>query len=296
MVKMSIFGALACIDAAKTCSVWRRLFEHCVCVQVWVLVCVKERLRQSVCCWVSSRLTLGGPEGRPGMYDGHFPPVWNLRTVFWFPFPISSLLFLLSSSCSFCLVIFLLVHSPDFFLSRKYFSLRVRRVFFFWYGSCWVARRWQLVDSMCSLLPFATGIYHYALCNMIFFSVHFFIINKLEWLMIPACPGLMCSFNKGNTEGTNSSKICIWCLCMYVLRLQSDCGSTWQKSFEMCICLWHSLTVLRWPSVVDRTSKANTGPSQDEWEMKRAIKGTSFVEVLWIACWCSRTLEMCAHF
>ena len=136
---MSIFGALACIDAAKTCSVWRRLFEHCVCVQVWVLVCVKERLRQSVCCWVSSRLALGGPERRPGMYDGHVPPVWNLRTVFWFPFPIPSLLFLPSSSCSFCLVIFLLVHSPDFFLSRKLsniFSLRVRRFLLFWYGSC----------------------------------------------------------------------------------------------------------------------------------------------------------------
>ena len=55
---------------------------------------------------------------------------------------------------------------------------------------------------MCSLLPFATGIYHYALCNIFFFSVHFFIINKLEWLMIPACPGLMCSFNRGNIEGT----------------------------------------------------------------------------------------------
>ena len=28
----------------------------------------------------------------------------------------------------------------------------------------------------------------------------------------------MCSFNRGNTEGTNSSKIWAWCLCMYVLR------------------------------------------------------------------------------
>ena len=27
--------------------------------------------------------------------------------------------------------------------------------------------------------------------------------------MIPACPSLMCSFNRGNTEGTNSSKMCV---------------------------------------------------------------------------------------
>ena len=58
----------------------------------------------------------------------------------------------------------------------------------------------------------------------------------------------MRSFNRGNTEGTNSSKICVWCLCMYVLCLRSDwfCGLAWQrvdnyiceKSLEMCICLW----------------------------------------------------------
>ena len=48
-------------------------------------------------------------------------------------------------------------------------------------------------------------------------SVHsFFIfcfnlvsINKTEWSMIPACPGLMCAFNRGNIEGTNSLKICV---------------------------------------------------------------------------------------
>ena len=35
--------------------------------------------------------------------------------------------------------------------------------------------------------------------------------------MIPACPSLMCSFNRGNTEVTNSLKMCVGCLCMYVL-------------------------------------------------------------------------------
>ena len=37
-------------------------------------------------------------------------------------------------------------------------------------------------------------------------------IGKLDG-MIPVCPGLMCSFNKVNSEGTNSSKICVRCLC-----------------------------------------------------------------------------------
>ena len=36
------------------------------------------------------------PEGRPGMSDVP-SPVWNLRAVSWFPFPISSLVFFLSS-------------------------------------------------------------------------------------------------------------------------------------------------------------------------------------------------------
>ena len=58
----------------------------------------------------------------------------------------------------------------------------------------------------------------------------------------------MCSFNRGNIEGTNSSKICVWCLCMYILCLRIDwfCRLTWlrvdiyiwKKSLEMCICLW----------------------------------------------------------
>ena len=30
--------------------------------------------------------------------------------------------------------------------------------------------------------------------------------KSTEWSTIPACPSLMCLFNRGNTEGTNSSK------------------------------------------------------------------------------------------
>ena len=76
----------------------------------------------------------------------------------------------------------------------------------------------------------------------------------------------MCSFNRGNIEGTNSSKICIWCLCVYVLCLRGDwfCRLTWQRVDIYVGRVWKcvfacdlSLTVLRWPCVVDRTLKSN---------------------------------------
>ena len=31
--------------------------------------------------------------------------------------------------------------------------------------------------------------------------------KSTEWSAIPACPSLMCFFNRGDTEGTNSSNI-----------------------------------------------------------------------------------------
>ena len=37
----------------------------------------------------------------------------------------------------------------------------------------------------------------------------------MEWLTTPACPSLMCSFNRGNIEGTNSLKIC-FNVCVYM--------------------------------------------------------------------------------
>ena len=56
------------------------------------------------------------------------------------------------------------------------------------------------------------------LCNILEFfiaSVHsFFILKKksgidksTEWSTIPTCPSLICFLNRGDTEGTNSSKI-----------------------------------------------------------------------------------------
>ena len=51
----------------------------------------------------------------------------------------------------------------------------------------------------------------------------------------------------------------------FVLCLRRDrfCGLTWEKvykyakRFEMCICLWRSLIVLRWPCAVDEMLKSS---------------------------------------
>ena len=44
-------------------------------------------------------------------------------------------------------------------------------------------------------------------------------IDKLtEWSMIPACPSLICFFNRSNTEGTNfSKKMCLMFVCVFFL-------------------------------------------------------------------------------
>ena len=63
--------------------------------------------------------------------------------------------------------------------------------------------------------------------NSFIASVHsffFFLIlflksgtdNLTEWSTIPACPSLVCFFNRGDTEGTNSSKV-LCLMFMYVL-------------------------------------------------------------------------------
>ena len=54
-------------------------------------------------------------------------------------------------------------------------------------------------------------------------SVHSFFYTFLksgidkstEWSTIPACPSLMCFFNRGDTNGTNCSKFCL--MFVYVL-------------------------------------------------------------------------------
>ena len=71
--------------------------------------------------------------------------------------------------------------------------------------------------------------------------------------------------NKGNVEGTNLKKmfdVCVFMFCFFVcvwidLVDLTPVKRVYEKSFEMCICLWQSLIVLRWPCVVDRVLKTN---------------------------------------
>ena len=54
-------------------------------------------------------------------------------------------------------------------------------------GSCLAARRSELVSSICSMLPYGTGICCYAF-------IQSGIDKSTEWSMIPACPSLTCFF------------------------------------------------------------------------------------------------------
>ena len=82
---------------------------------------------------------------------------------------------------------------------------------------------------VCSVLPYGTSI---CCCSFIYYfeffliaSVHSFYIlfffksgidYSTEWSTIPECPGLMCFFNRGNTEGTNSLKLfCLMFVCVF---------------------------------------------------------------------------------
>ena len=50
--------------------------------------------------------------------------------------------------------------------------------------------------------------FFYCICPFLFCTFFKSGIDKsTEWSTIPACPSLMCFFNRGGTEGTNSSKI-----------------------------------------------------------------------------------------
>ena len=43
--------------------------------------------------------------------------------------------------------------------------------------------------------------------SFFYFFLKSVIDKSTEWSTIPACPSLMCFFNRGDTEGTNSSNI-----------------------------------------------------------------------------------------
>ena len=127
---------------------------------------------------------------------------------------------LLSPLLFFCLVLLpflsylFLPAGPFFYTFPENSSIFFVKRQAFLYGSCITVRRSKLVGGMCSMLPYDNGICCYALIA----SVHSFFYTFLksgidkstEWSTIPACPSRMCFFfffNRGNTEGTNSSKI-----------------------------------------------------------------------------------------
>ena len=66
-----------------------------------------------------------------------------------------------------------------------------------------------LVFAIMHLYNFYFYFYIASIHSFFVFFFNLVSINWTEWSTIPACPSLMCSFNRGNIEGTNSSKICI---------------------------------------------------------------------------------------
>ena len=63
-------------------------------------------------------------------------------------------------------------------------------------------------------------------------------IDKLmEWSTIPVCPSLTCSFNRGDTEGTNSSRFfCLMFVYVYVLFYVTLCQDWFCGFFDN---LWY---------------------------------------------------------
>ena len=87
--------------------------------------------------------------------------------------------------------------------------------------------RRQLVGGMCSMLLYGTGTCCYAFIEcfkffLLLLSIPFLYFLKsdidksTEWFTIPACPSHMCFFDRGDTKGTNSSKI-LCLMFVYVL-------------------------------------------------------------------------------
>ena len=57
-------------------------------------------------------------------------------------------------------------------------------------------------------------------------------INQTAWSTMSACLSLLCSFNTGNIEGTNSSKMCVYmCVLFYVCVGTGFCGLTRGKVY-----------------------------------------------------------------
>ena len=68
--------------------------------------------------------------------------------------------------------------------------------------------------AVCCRMTLVFAIMHlHNILKIFIASVHSFF---MEWSTKPACPSLMCFFNRGDTEGTNSSNI-LCLMFVYVL-------------------------------------------------------------------------------
>ena len=83
-----------------------------------------------------------------------------------------------------------------------------------------------MVGGMCSMLPYGTGICCYAfiyyfLSFLLLMSISFYTFLKKSgidrstgWSTKPACPSFVCFFDRGDAEGTGSSKVlCLMFVC-----------------------------------------------------------------------------------
>ena len=147
-----------------------------------------------------------------------------------------------------------------------------------------------MVGGICSLLPYGTGICHYAFNIILLFNVsvhsygtgichHAFYIklsfilflsipfiylknnesmNQMAWSSIRACAGLICFYNTGNIQETNCRNIYVWSLCV-----DCFCGFDPRQdlrvmNFEMCICLWQCLIIIMYIIIRSSTPWALT--------------------------------------
>ena len=84
------------------------------------------------------------------------------------------------------------------------------------------------VGQLCNFFFFFNCI-----CPFLFYTFLKSGVDKsMEWSTIPACPSLMCFFNRGNTEGTNSSKILylMFCACFVICQIVSGLKQTQEQN------------------------------------------------------------------
>ena len=77
----------------------------------------------------------------------------------------------------------------------------------------------------------------YCSCPFLFYTLKKSGIDKsTEWSTIPACPSLVCFFNRGDTTGTNSSKmLCL--MFVFVLFYVNFVGTYFVLFADLCVCV-----------------------------------------------------------